>query len=162
MDITPFVEEMSAGLRLALSADTELDQAERLSNAVEAPARLALMGAVSQAATEASATLPDGRVAVQLAGPELVVSFEPGLSPAPPYAADDDEVDADGQARLTLRLPASLKTKAEQAATTHGISLNTWIIRVLREAVVPSDFDIRIGSAGLRLKTGSRQQKGWV
>jgi len=164
MDITPFVDELSDGLRLALSADTDPELADRLANAVTAPARLALMSAVSQAATEASSTLPGGRIAVQLAGPDLVVSYEPSLTTSAESSPDepDFELDDDDQARLTLRLPASLKIKAEKAATGHGLSLNTWIVRVLREAVMPSTFDLHVGPAGFRLKTGNRHQKGWV
>lgn len=167
MDITPFVDEMTAGLQLALAAQTDPQQAERLAAAAQAPARLALMGAVSQAAGEASATLPAGRIGVQLAGSDLVLAFEPGPAlPAtrpPEPAPDNAEEEDDGQARLTLRLPVSVKTKAEQAATAQGVSLNTWVVRVLRDATEDGHFDLRFGPVGLRLHQSANQRlQGWI
>ena len=166
MEITPYVEEMAAGLRVALAAQTEPQLADKLAAAAQAPARLALMGAVSQAAAEASASLPSGRIGVQLAGPDLVLAYEPDLSvpnESNPTTGDTTETEDDGQARLTLRLPASIKTKAEQAAAEQGISLNTWVVRALRDATDTDRFDLRVGPVGLRVhqSSGNRIQ-GWV
>lgn len=163
MDITPFVDEMAAGLRIALAAQTEPHQADQLAAAVQAPARLALMGAVSQAAAEASDTLPTGRIGVQLAGQNLVLAFEPalsapGASDTPSQATLDDD---DDQTRITLRLPASVKTKAEKAAASAGVSLNTWIVSALREATADR-FDLRFGPGSIRFSKGSQHVQGWV
>ena len=166
MEITPYVDEMAAGLRLALAAQTEPDLADKLSAAAQAPARLALMGAVSQAAAEASASLPSGRIGVQLAGPNLVLAYEPDLSvpsETNPPSVDAADGDDDGQARLTLRLPTSLKVKAEQAAAEQGVSLNTWVVRALRDATDTDRFDLRVGPVGLRLhQSGGNRIQGWV
>jgi len=162
MDITPFVDEMAASLRLALAAQTEPQQADNLAAAVQAPARLALMGAVSQAAAEASTTLPSGRIGVQLLGPNLVVAFEPPPSEdawTPP--ADTAEGD-DEQTRLTLRLPSAIKTRAEQAAASEGISLNTWVVRTLKDATLPGSFDFNLGPMGLHMRQSTRRMRGWV
>jgi hypothetical protein len=170
MDITPYVNEMAASLRVALSADTDSAQAERLAAAVQAPARLAIMGAVSQAAAEATSTLPAGRIGVQLAGPELVLAYEPGATPigsAPPQGSaktseNGAEEDDNNQARLTLRLPASVKAKAEKAAADQGVSLNAWVVRALADATA-NDFDLRIGPVGVRMgNSGNTSVKGWV
>jgi len=166
MDITPFVDEMAAGLRVALSAQTDDQQADNLTAAVQAPARLALMGAVSQAAAEASTTLPSGRIGVQLTGPSLVVAYEPGPAPVDgplgpqPMEAETDE---DGQARLTLRLPSSVKARAEQAAAGLGISLNTWVVRVMRDATSNDRVELNFGPVGLRVhQAGGRRVQGWI
>jgi len=163
MDITPYVEDMTNGLRIALAAQTEPQQADQLAAAVQAPARLALMGAISQAAAEASNTLPTGRIGVQLAGQNLIVAFEPGPS-APPMSPPPEVPDADddGQTRLTLRLPASVKAKAERAAADQGVSLNTWILTALRDATAADRFDMRFGPVGVRLRPGSQRLQGWV
>ena len=50
-------------------------------------------------------------------------------------AASDDPDDA--TARTTLRLPDSLKARAEAAATAEGLSLNTWLVRAVAAAVEP-------------------------
>ncbi|MCL2465174.1 MAG: toxin-antitoxin system HicB family antitoxin [Micrococcales bacterium] len=166
MEITPFVDEMAAGLRVALSAQTDARQAEILTAAVQAPARLALMGAVSQAAAEASTTLPAGRIGVQLTGQSLVVAYEPGPAPAEATwvpAPTDSETDEDGQARLTLRLPSSVKVRAEQAAAAQGISLNTWVVRALRDATSGQTVDLNFGPMGLHVRQPSgRRLQGWV
>ena len=167
MDITPYVEEMITGLRIALAAQTEPQQAEHLAAAVQAPARLALMGAISQAAAEASNTLPTGRIGVQLAGANLVLAYEPGPSApaetAPTLSsADVSDGDDDGQARLTLRLPASVKARAERAAADKGVSLNTWVVGALRDATDVDRLDMQFGPVGVRLRPGSQRMQGWV
>ena len=164
MDITPYVDQLRSDLQAALAAQTDRDQAERLAATVQAPARLAMMGAVSQAAAEASSMLPSGRISVQLAGPELVVAFEPGPAAAPtgaPAEPSAEEDDGD-QARLTLRLPAAIKARAEQAASAQGLSLNTWVVRALRDATLTDDVDVRVGPFGVHLRQPGRSSRGWV
>ena len=161
MDITPFVDEMAAGLRLALAAQTEPQQADNLAAAVQAPARLALMGAISQAAAEASATLPSGRIGVQLSGPSLVVAFEPGPAAAEGTWEPSDDND-DGPARLTLRLPSAIKAKAEQAAASEGVSLNAWVVRALRDATMAPPMDFRFGPRGMHFRPGGHRFQGWI
>ena len=38
-------------------------------------------------------------------------------------------------ARITLRLPDSLKVTLEKAAEAEGVSVNTWLVRALQRAV---------------------------
>ena len=38
-------------------------------------------------------------------------------------------------ARITLRLPETLKTQAEDAAAREGVSTNTWLARAVAQAV---------------------------
>ena len=72
MDITPYVDSLRRDLVAAAEAGSdELKQAaERLSYALDPSARLALMEAISHAAAEITAELPDGSVDVRLNGRE--------------------------------------------------------------------------------------------
>ena len=54
---------------------------------------------------------------------------EDGTAPEPA-----DEVFS---ARITLRLPESLKQRVESAATREGASVNTWLVQALQRAVEP-------------------------
>ena len=52
-------------------------------------------------------------------------------------ATDSGETvgDEDFDARLTLRLPPTLKGLVEQAAGEHGDSVNTWVVRTLNTGI---------------------------
>src|SRR3954454_14504523 len=73
MDITPYVESLRRDLLAAAEAagPEARETAERLSYALDPAARLALMEAVSQAASEITAELPSGTVEVRLSGRDL-------------------------------------------------------------------------------------------
>jgi len=59
----------------------------------------------------------------------------------PPTAGEDDDAEDGSVARISLRLPDALKTRAERAAAAEGLSLNAWLIRAvatgLREPRTP-------------------------
>jgi hypothetical protein len=120
-------------LRAELIAVAELGDdrvaavAGRLADTLSASLRLRLQEVLSQAALELSAKLPSGHVEVRLAGqePELVY-VEGDSDPAP--------TGEDMSARITLRLPESLKTAVEAAAAREGVSVNTWLVRALARA----------------------------
>ena len=124
MDITPYVDTLRRDLVAAAEAGSdELKQAaERLAYALDPSARLALMEAISHAAAEITAELPDGSVDVRLVGRELdfVVEVappaampEPPPPPAPPAPLDEEAGDL---ARITLRIPEAVKARAEAVA----------------------------------------------
>ena len=145
MDITPYVDHLRQDLiRAADGAGDELrTAAERLGFALDPAARLALMEAISQACAEITAEMPAGGVDCRLDGRDLafVVDSATADSPAPPTApvppgppiALEDADDA-STARITLRLPESVKGRAEDAAAAAGQSLNTWLVNVVRAA----------------------------
>jgi hypothetical protein len=120
-------------LRAELIAVAELGDdrvaavAQRLADTLSASLRLRLQEVLAQAALELSAKLPSGHVEVRLAGqePELVY-VEGDSGPAP--------TGEDMSARITLRLPESLKTAVEAAAAREGVSVNTWLVRALARA----------------------------
>src|SRR3954447_21735175 len=121
MDITSYVESLRRDLLAAADAARPEPGAatERLSYALDPAARLALMEAVSQAAAEITAEMPDGGVDVRLDGRDLAFLVHttpaaPVSAPAP--AADDDLEDEGAVARVTLRIPEAVKTRAEELA----------------------------------------------
>ena len=43
--------------------------------------------------------------------------------------------ESDGTARVTLRLPESVKARAEEAAGRDGVSVNSWLVRAVVQAL---------------------------
>jgi hypothetical protein len=180
MDLTPYVDSLRRDLLAAAeAAGPETHQAaERLTFALDPSARLALMEAVSQAAAEITAEMPSGGVDVRLTGRELdfVVSSTPSApdataAPAPSSAEDTEEEGS--LARVTLRIPESVKAKAEELAARSGHSLNTWLVNVVRAATRDNAINVDIDlssipffgshdpfSAGKR--AGQRRMTGWL
>lgn len=148
MDITPYIDSLRRDLLAAAEASgpEARETAERLTYALDPAARLAVMEAVSQAAAEITAELPTGNVDVRLRGrdlefgvtlPEVAepVPLTPPTPPAPPAPpAPPEPAGDDSLARVTLRIPESLKAKAEEAAADAGQSLNTWLVGAVRAA----------------------------
>lgn len=180
MDITPYIENLRRDLVTAADAGSPevRDAAERLSMALGPSARLALMEVLSDAAAEITSELPSGAVDVRLNGRDLdfVVSFDevpptvplPPLPPGPPRA-DDVEDDAN-MARITLRIPESVKARAEEYAAGHGQSLNTWLVNLVRGAtsgqVVNFNVDLSsipmIGDPFSKGKRPGKRMTGWI
>jgi hypothetical protein len=175
MDITPYVE----GLRRDLLAAAEAagpearETAARLSYALDPAARLALMEAVSQAASEITAELPSGTVEVRLAGRDLDFRVETPPPPAPPVAeTEPGEAEDEGSlARITLRIPESVKARAEEYAARSGASLNTWLVTLIRnatrEGAINVDLDLSsipfLGGPGAAPQgRGPRRMTGWA
>jgi hypothetical protein len=174
MDITPYVE----GLRRDLLAAAEAagaearESAERLSYALDPAARLAIMEAVSQAASEITTELPAGTVEVRLSGRDLEFRVETPPTGAPAADADPGEPEDEGSlARITLRIPESVKARAEEYAARNGASLNTWLVNLIRnatrEGAINVDIDLSsvpfVGgpSAGPQGR-GPRRMTGWA
>lgn len=84
-----------------------------------------LLGVVEEAAAEVSAQLVGQRVDVRLEGgkPTLVVVEE-----RTGQVHDNEELEA----RVTLRLPNSLKSLIEESASSAGDSINGWVVDALR------------------------------
>jgi hypothetical protein len=192
MDITPYVESLRHDLAAAAEAGGEEARAaaERLALALDPAVRLALMDALSQAAAEITSELPAGSVDVRLKGrePQFVVDVPtmpiaaptPPAPPAPPApgdaeAGDGVEVEEDDSiARITLRIPESLKYKAEELAAKSGHSLNSWIVNAVRTATrdraVNVDVDLssiqhtvdQAMSAAFPGRRGGKKMTGWV
>lgn len=139
MDTTRLAESLREDLnRAAAVGDESVRQAAtQLAFALEPSLRLALMEALTEAAAELTQGLPDGiAVEVRLQGrdPSLVLigDLAPS-SPAESAAGEGDE--GEPTARITLRIPETLKQRAEHQAVGRGQSLNTWLVQAARSAV---------------------------
>ena len=102
--------------------------AQRLTEALGSNLRLKLLDLFSQVAVELSSKLPSGHIEVRLAGqePELVFVDAPGEA----AGMTGEELSA----RISLRLPDSLKTAVEKAADREGVSTNAWLVRAIARA----------------------------
>lgn len=130
METTRFVDAVRADLESAAAVGGEalVEAAGRLSAALDASMRLALLDALSEAAMELSSQLGAGRIDVRLAGRDVELAYVAD-APAPPAAEEDSS------ARITLRLPERLKADAEAAAARDGVSMNAWLVRAVTAAV---------------------------
>ena len=165
MDIIPYVEALRRDLLAAADIggpDTRAG-AERILVALEPAVRLLVLEVLAQAASEVTAELPAGTVEVRLHGrdPELVVALAEPATTAPAEPADPDDGPV---ARITLRLPESVKSRAEELAASSGHSLNTWIVQALRSATQrgTAALDLDVSSIPFSPDRPSRRMTGWV
>ena len=131
MQIDGYIQALREDLvRVAsLGDETTSRAAELLSVAIEASLARRLQDVLAEAALELNAQLDAAHVEVRIAGrdPELVLVREDGSIPEP--------VDEAFSARITLRLPESLKQRIESAAAREGGSVNTWLVQALQRSV---------------------------
>jgi hypothetical protein len=149
MDLSPYIESVRAGVVSASSLADEPTQhvAARLGTAIESSTRLALIRALSDAAGTISAELAPSSVEVRMVGsePEFVVSIQTAdaeptlLMPESEQAGEDAAATSDVKdepvARISLRLPQSVKTRVDEIASAEGISTNAWLIRAVMDAL---------------------------
>jgi hypothetical protein len=146
MDLSPYLASVRHGVANAAALADEPTQqvAHRLGTAIESSTRLALIQALSDAAGTISAELAPASVEVRMAGqdPEFVVTVprsdaEPTLlmPPTEEPVVDEPEPDEEPLARISLRLPNSVKVKVDEMADADGISTNAWLIRAVVDAL---------------------------
>jgi hypothetical protein len=188
MDIPPYVDSLRQDLAAAAAAGGPEARAaaDRLALALDPAVRLALMDALSQAAAEITGELGNGSIEVRLKGrePQFVVdvptmpiqAVAPPTPPAPPETGDVEMEEDDSVARITVRIPESVKYKAEELAAKSGPSLNSWIVNVVRAATrdraINVDIDLSSlpfveggprGPVGPRSRNRSgKRMSGWV
>lgn len=164
MELTPYLSELREQLVLAAEAGDAptAAAAERLAVALEPAARLALLGALSEAAAEITAEIAPGSVDVRLRGrdPEIVV--QPAPAPAEP-AADLDPwagaADDAAMTRINLRLPQDLKERVEEAARAAGLSVNAWLVRSAAASLARSSAAPTLSRPA---PTRGQTYSGWV
>jgi len=166
MDLTPYVENLRRELAVAADAGGEEARAlaERLAAPLESAVRLMLLDALSAAADEITRDLAPGSVELRLrtGEPAFVVTpapvDEPGdagaAPPVVPHEGDDGET-----ARINLRLPGQLKAGVERAASREGLSVNSWLVRVVAAALARDDSGRRPPHRGGRI---GDSYSGWV
>ena len=184
MELSPYVERLRRDLADAAAAGgPEAQQsAERLALALDPATRMMLLEALSQAAAEITGALDQHAVDVRLSGrePEFVVTEleatapvaapGPPAPPEPPAPPQAPQAEDDNQSRITLRLPESVKTRAEEAANQTGQSLNAWLVDAVRDALDGGSVDLQLGNQritvtgrdGVPGSARRRQVRGWV
>lgn len=127
MRLDPILTQVDATIEAQLRlADPSVGEAAGVFMEAFRPAvRNALLDVAQQVAAEIDAQLGDRRVDVRLVDgdPEMVVTTA---------EASAREPDEDLEARITLRLPGSLKGIIEDAASSSGDSINSWVVDALR------------------------------
>jgi len=130
MNLTIVLEGLQQDLQgiAELGDERSAQIAARLGEVLGSNLRLKMLDLFSQVAVELSSKLPSGHVEVRLAGqePELVFVDAPG--------GDAGMVGEELSARISLRLPESLKAAVEKAADREGVSTNAWLIRAIARA----------------------------
>ena len=128
MQIEGYVEALREDLaRVAAVGDESTARAaELIAMALESSLGRRMQEALTEAALELSTQLEHGRVEVRIVGgdPELVYLDDDPPAPAEP-------TDESFSARITLRLPESLKARLDAAAAAAGVSVNTWVVQAL-------------------------------
>ncbi|SRR6266508_1440942 len=100
--------------------------ATQLAAALGPALRVRILEALTEAANELAPQLPEGRVEVRLQGGDpILVYVEDAPRPRPSGEEESPE------ARITLRLPDSLKGRLEAAAAREGTSINSWLVQAI-------------------------------
>ncbi len=175
MDLRPYVETIHQQLADAAGAagDEAEALAERLVAPLDAAIRLALQDALGAAVDEITRELAPGSVELRIRGrnPEFVVTpapAEPGSDDfaetrrdeGPPFVpSSSGDTDDGATSRINLRMPEYLKTRVEQAASSEGLSVNTWLVRAAGFALDRTDPSRRREG---RAAPGSGRYTGWV
>ena len=174
MDLRPYVETIHQQLADAAEAAGGEAQAlaERLAAPLDAAIRLALQDALGAAVEEITRELAPGSVELRIRGrnPEFVVTpapadrvtddFEESRHDVPPFVpSSPGDTDDGGTSRINLRMPEHLKTRVEQAASSEGLSVNTWLVRAAGFALDRADPSRRRDG---RAAPGSGRYTGWV
>ncbi len=175
MELAPFIDRLRQDLLTASDAigPESRPVAERLLLALDPSVRRVMLEVLGQSAAEITAELPAGVVDVRLRGrePEFVVEVhrppEPPVPPGPVEPPEPPDEEDDGAvARISLRLPESVKSRAEDLAARGGYSLNSWIVTVLRAATSRRavNVDIDLSSIPFGEPPGGRGRglRGWV
>jgi len=159
MDIAPHVVSVEDSLTaVAAAGDDETRRTATALTAALGPAlRLAIMDALAELAAEVGEALGDRTVELRLEAGEVRVAVTPvpALEGELPHETGDlhDEI-----ARITLRLPESLKVQAEAAAARGRVSLNTWLTQAARASLGAAGSP----AAGRADEPAGRRLRGFV
>lgn len=167
MDIGQYVDRLREDLASAAAAGDEQTRrtAALLGAAVEPAARLAIMNALADLAAEVTAALGDRVVDVRLDGRDVRVVVGPDAAAepapeAPPFRGfGAGGPDAGDISRITLRLVEQIKSQAEQAAASQGVSLNSWVAQAVQGALAGHE---RRGGGRRHDGGQGRSVRGWV
>jgi hypothetical protein len=139
MDLSQYAEslrrELNAITRFA--GDDISRAAEMLTESLDSSLRLALLDVLSAAADEITASLEGAMIDVRLSGtePEFVVTVTGDNHETGEPAMSGEAAEDAGTARVTLRMPESMKSAVEARAAVEGLSVNTWLVRAVSRAL---------------------------
>lgn len=160
MELSSYIEELKTDLKAAAAPGGKevSEAAELLSTALEPSVRLTMLEALSDASAEITAALEDASVEARLRGREVdfvveEATHEP-VSPAQPEDAPTDQ--SSDIARISLRLPESLKEAVESRASMDNISVNSWLVRAIAAEVGRGARFMRPGGSKGRASYGKR------
>jgi HicB family len=143
MQMAPHIEALQSDLAeiAAIGDEATAQAAQRLSLALRSSVGLRILDALTEAALELSAQIPAGHVEVRLAGQDPSLVFVAEQQAEAPTVTEDDQ-----SARITLRMPESLKARLDAAAAREGVSANTWLVRAISRAVSSPRPSVRVGN----------------
>jgi hypothetical protein len=129
MQLQRFIDALKADLSAVaeLGDENTANAAGQLVITLQGSLGLRLLDALSEAALELNEKLPFGHVEVRLTGQDPEFVFVGEEAESGPVAGAEEGFTA----RISLRLPDTLKTAVEVAAAREGVSANTWIVRAL-------------------------------
>ncbi len=131
--LTRFEAALTNQVALA-GGDPAVEAAARaLRDALGPAARQLALELIERSAAEVDAQLPYHRIEVVLRGGEPALEVRAGEEGGRRPAGEEYE------ARITLRLPPSLKSAIEHAARTEGESINSYLVRELSRSTVPPE-----------------------
>ncbi len=116
--------------RVAALGDENIARAaDLLSVAIEASLGRRIQDALAEAALELNDQLDSAHVELRVAGRDLQLVLVREDS------TGSESADEAFSARISLRLPESLKQRVESSAAREGTSVNTWLVQALQRAV---------------------------
>jgi hypothetical protein len=141
MDLSDYVDAVRGHLTAAAATGTEQtrETARLLADTLEPAVRLAVSDALAAMAAEVTAAWDGGLVDIRLRGGDPEVVVVPAPAAGPEEDVTDAAEDAGSVARISLRLPESVKTRAEAAAAAAGLSLNAWLVRAVTAGLRHTD-----------------------
>jgi predicted transcriptional regulator len=161
MELGQYVSDLQRQLvdAAAIGAEGTRAVAERLAAGLEPATRLVLFDALSAAVGEITRDLAPGSVDMRLRGREIeFVVTQPNTEPdADERPAATVDLDDASTSRTTLRLPDALKARVDEAAAADGLSINSWLVRGIADALQPKQRR----SAQRTLRNGDNFA-GWV
>jgi hypothetical protein len=136
MNVDGFVQAVveDLGRAAAIGDDATARAAVLLTGVLDASLRRRLQDALSEAALELSGQIAPARVDVRVAGSDLALVPVDVPQEEASSALGGEEIFS---ARITLRLPDSLKSRLESAAGAAGVSLNTFVVQSLGRVSEP-------------------------
>ncbi|WP_028476579.1 hypothetical protein [Nocardia sp. CNY236] len=134
MDLTKYTAQLRENLIAAAALGDESTQATAatLASATENSARLVLLAALSDLASEVSSALDGHTVHVSVDDTDAHVDVRKNTptNEAPTFEEMTGDI-----SRVTLRLVEQMKARAEEAAAQSGQSLNSWLSHAVHGAL---------------------------